>query len=50
MSVMGFLAVFAGMCCALQWQWFAGRTATLRSEARVEFDRLGPEGASMLDR
>jgi hypothetical protein len=25
MSVLGFLAVFAGMCCALQWQWFASR-------------------------
>ena len=31
MSVLGFLAAFAGMCCALQWQWFASRMATARA-------------------
>ncbi len=31
MSVLGFLTVFAGMCCALQWQWFGSRMVTLRS-------------------
>jgi hypothetical protein len=34
MSVLGFLAVFAGMCCALQWQWFASRMTTLRSASQ----------------
>ena len=28
MSVAVTLALFAGMCCALQWTWFASRTAT----------------------
>jgi hypothetical protein len=31
MSVLGFLVMFAGMCCALQWQWFASRMTALRS-------------------
>jgi len=38
MSVMAFLAAFAGMCCALQWQWFVSKmalaTATVRSTSR----------------
>ena len=24
----GSLALFVGMCCALQWQWFASRMVT----------------------
>jgi hypothetical protein len=35
MSVLGFLAVGAGMCCALQWQWFASRMATLTAALRT---------------
>ena len=31
MSVAGSLAVFVGMCCALQWQWFGFRIKTARS-------------------
>ncbi len=31
MSVLAFLTAFAGMCCALQWQWFASRMAVVRS-------------------
>jgi hypothetical protein len=34
MSVMAFLAAFAGMCCALQWQWFASRAATPLAASR----------------
>ena len=31
MSAVMTLTLFVGMCCALQWQWFASRMATLRS-------------------
>jgi hypothetical protein len=31
MSTAVTLMLFAGMCCALQWQWFASRMATLRT-------------------
>jgi hypothetical protein len=34
MSVLGFLAVFVGMCCALQWQGFASRMTALRSASQ----------------
>ena len=33
MSVLGFLTAFAGMCCALQWQWFASRMVAARAAA-----------------
>ena len=29
----GSLALFVGMCCALQWQWFASKMVTARSPA-----------------
>jgi len=31
MSIVVTLTLFAGMCCALQWKWFASSMATLRS-------------------
>ena len=27
----GYLALFVGMCCALQWQWFSSKMVTARS-------------------
>ena len=29
----GHWALFVGMCCALQWQWFISRMVTVRSAA-----------------
>jgi hypothetical protein len=29
----GCLALFVGMCCALQWQWFSSKMVTARSAA-----------------
>jgi hypothetical protein len=36
MSAMGALALFVGMCCALQWRWFVSRatTSAVRTAAR----------------
>lgn len=31
MNLVGSLALFVGMCCALQWQWFVFRIKTARS-------------------
>ena len=38
MNVGACLVLFVGMCCALQWQWFVSKmatvTATVRSTSR----------------